>query len=122
MEIQLLIVLIIAFVILGPERMMDLAVKLGEMMRKVRETWDEIRMQAYMEEINRKVLEEEGKELDERTEDETEVDEPLPDVEYEDYNEDYLETEETAKDEHGEQPTPHDAPDGTPEGTENKTN
>ena len=121
MEIQLLIVLLIAFVILGPERMMDLAVKLGEVMRKVRETWDEVRMQAYMEEINRKVLEEEGKELDERTEDETEVDEPLPDVEYEDYNEDYFGREETAKDEHGKQPAPHDAPDGTSKGAENKT-
>jgi len=122
MEIQLLIVLIIAFVVLGPERMMDLAVKLGEMMRKVRETWEEVRMQAYMEEINRKVMEEESGELDERTEDETEVDEPLPDVEYEDYNEEYLEAEETAEDERGEQPAPHDAPDRTPEGTENKTN
>ncbi len=121
MEIQLLLVLIIAFVLLGPERMMDLAVKLGEMMRKVRETWEEIRLQAYMEEMNRKIMEEESKELDERTEDETEMDEPLPDVEAEDYNEDYPEEEEISKDEHGEQPAPHDAPDGTPEGAENKT-
>ena len=121
MEIQLLLVLIIAFVLLGPERMMDLAVKLGEMMRKVRETWEEIRLQAYMEEMNRKIMEEESRELDERTEDETEVDEPLPDVEAEDYNEDYPEEEEISKDEHGEQPAPHDAPDGTPEGAENKT-
>ncbi len=116
MEIQLIIVLLIAFVVLGPERMMDVAVKLGEMMRKVREMWDEVRMQAYMEEINRKVLEEE------KTEGETaEVDEPLPDVESEDYNEDYFEAEEDLKDEYGEQPASHDAPDGTPEGTKNKT-
>lgn len=96
MELQLLLVLLIAFVILGPEKMMDLAVKLGEMMRKVRETWDELRMQAYMEEINRKVMKEEG------------------------YNEDYLEMEEKEEDEHREQPTPDDATDRTPEGTQDK--
>jgi len=84
MELQLLLVLLIAFVILGPEKMMDLAVKLGEMMRKVRETWDELRMQAYMEEINRKVMKEES------------------------------------EDEHREQPTPDDATDRTPEGTQDK--
>ena len=121
MEIQLLIVLIIAFVLLGPERMMDLAIKLGEMMRKVRETWEEIRLQAYMEEVNKKIMEEESKELGERTEDETEVDEPLPEAEAEDYNEDYPEEEEISRYEHGEGSAPHDAPDGTPEGAENKT-
>ncbi len=104
MEIQLLVVLIIAFIILGPERMIDLAVKLGDTLRKVRETWDEIRTQAYMEEINRKVLEQE------------EIDEPLPDIDHESYNEE----EEDREDEYGER-TPHDAPHGTSEGTENKT-
>jgi len=124
MEIQLLIVLVIAFVILGPERMMDLAYKLGEAMRKVREIWDEVRMQAYMEEINRKVMEQE-RELSDKTEDETldyeEPDEPLPDIETEDYNELYPKEEEEEKDEHGEQPASDDAPDRTPEGTQNKT-
>ena len=134
MEVQLIIVLAIAFIVLGPERMMDLAVKLGEAMRKVRDMWDEVRMQAYMEEINKKVLEEgeKGEELDDRTEDETideyEVDEPLPDVESRDYNEDYLnedtvtdeEKEELKEDERRERPAPNDATDGTPEGTENK--
>jgi len=124
MEIQLIIVLVIAFIVLGPERMMDLAVKLGEAVRKVRDMWEEVRMQAYMEEINKKVLEDEKKaqELDERTEDETideydEVDEPLPDVVTEDYNDDYLneeievseEEEEIEKDERREQPAPDDA-------------
>jgi sec-independent protein translocase protein TatB len=136
MEIQLLIVLIIAFVVLGPERMMEVAVKLGEAVRKVREMWDEVRMQAYMEEINRKVMEQEEKagELEDKTEDETvdeydEPDEPLPDIPSEDYN-DYLnedieiseEEEELKEDEHGESRAPDDASDGTPEGAENKTN
>lgn len=121
----------IAFIVLGPERMMDLAVKLGEAMRKVRDMWDEVRMQAYMEEINRKVLEEEKSgQLDERTEDETlddygELDEPLPDIEVQDYNERAVSEkaeEELKENERGEQPAPDDAPDRASEGTENKTN
>jgi len=115
MELQLLIVLIIAFLVLGPERMMDLAVKLGEMMRKVREMWDEVRVQTYMEDINRKVMEEESVELDERTVDETE-----DEFEEED---DYTETltEDEQKDEHGSAGTPDDVPHRASEGTEGKT-
>ena len=115
MELQLLIVLIIAFLVLGPERMMDLAVKLGEMMRKIREMWDEIKLQSYMEEINKKVMEEETVELDERTVDETED-------EFEEEG-DYTEslTEEGKEDEHPGAGTPHDVPHRTPEGTEGKT-
>ncbi|GEM_PF-715862 len=125
MEIQLIIVLLIAFVVLGPERMMDLAVKLGESLRKVREMWDEVRMQAYMEEINKKVLEEEskGSELDERTEDETvEVDEPLPDIELEEYEDIEEEKEEREEDEHGQRTASDDAPHGTSEGAQDKIN
>ena len=115
MELQLLVVLIIAFLVLGPERMMDLAVKLGEMMRKVREMWDEIRVQSYMEEINKKVMEEETVELDERTVDETE-----DEFEEED---DYTEslTEEEKEDEHSGSGTPDDVPHRASEGTEGKT-
>ncbi len=119
MEIQLLIVLIIAFIVLGPERMMDLAVKLGEAMRRVREMWDEVRMQAYMEEINRKVMEQEQKELDSRAEDETQDEQ--------DYNEEldddmeYIE-EDFQENEHGEQPASDDAPHRAPEGAQDKTN
>ena len=122
MELQLLLVLLIAFLVLGPERMMDLAVKLGEMMRRVREVWDEIRLQAYMEEMNKKVLEEETKTEDETAEEYGE--EPIPEAETEDYNvEDYYgeASEEGREEGAGEGPAPHDAPDGTPERTENKT-
>ncbi len=126
MEIQLIIVLLIAFLVLGPERMMDLAVKLGEMVRKVRDMWEEVKMQAYMEEVNRKVMEGEDSELLDKTEDETEDEdmEELP-SEVEDYNEDYLNEdlaleEETEENEHREQPTPDDASDGASEGTQNK--
>ncbi len=128
MEIQLIIVLLIAFLILGPERMMDLAVKLGEMVRKIRDMWEEVKMQAYMEEVNRKVMEGNESELLDKTEDETEDDdmEALPQDD-EDYNEDYLnedilaeDEEETKEDEHREQPTTDDASDGASEGTQNK--
>ncbi len=114
MELQLLVVLIIAFLVLGPERMMDLAVKLGEMMRKIREMWDEIRVQSYMEEINKKVMEEETVELDERTVDETED-------EFEEEG-DYTEslTEEKRENEHPGAGSPDDVPHRAPEGTEGK--
>jgi len=59
---EILLILLVAFIFLGPEKMMDLAVKLGELLRKVRETWDELRYQMYVESINKKVLEEENKE------------------------------------------------------------
>ncbi len=122
MELQLILVLLIAFLVLGPERMMDLAVKLGEMMRKVREIWDEIRLQAYMEEMNRKVMEEETRTEDETVEDEGE--EAPPEAETDDYNlEDYSEEETKEGEEHelSERTAPDDAPDRTPEGAEDKT-
>ncbi|MCS7263159.1 MAG: twin-arginine translocase TatA/TatE family subunit [Aquificaceae bacterium] len=55
---EILLILAVAFIFLGPERMMEVAVKLGEFLRKVRETWDELRYQLYMESINRKIMEE----------------------------------------------------------------
>ncbi len=113
MELQLLLVLILAFLVLGPEKMMDLAVKLGEAMRKVREMWDEVRVQTYMEEMNRKIMEE-SEEV--RVEDETE--------EEEDTHEVYTEEEEELEDEHGsdgEAGPPDDASDGTSERTPDKT-
>ena len=123
MELQILVVLLIAFLVLGPERMMDLAVKLGEMMRKVREVWDEVRLQAYMEEMNRKALQEENRTEDETAEEREE--EPIPEAETEDYNEEIYQEgqaeEEGEEDELGEGTATHDAPDRTPEGTKDKT-
>jgi len=113
MEIQLLIVLIIAFIVLGPERMIDLAVKMGDAFRKVREVWDEVRMQAYMESVNRKVMEE--------------GDEPLPDVEDGDYNDDLEEDSEEPESQeeelgngHGKESAPDDASNRTSKRAENK--
>ncbi|HEK25166.1 MAG: twin-arginine translocase TatA/TatE family subunit [Hydrogenobaculum sp.] len=54
---QIIIILVIAYIVLGPEKMMDVATKLGEFTRKTREFIDEIKMQAYIENVNKKVLE-----------------------------------------------------------------
>ncbi|GAB6077433.1 twin-arginine translocase TatA/TatE family subunit [Hydrogenobaculum acidophilum] len=54
---QIIIILVIAYIVLGPEKMMDVATKLGEFTRKAREFIDEIKMQAYIESVNKKVLE-----------------------------------------------------------------
>jgi sec-independent protein translocase protein TatB len=55
---ELILILLVAMIVLGPEKTIELAGKLGELLRKVRETWDELRYQMYLEEINRKVMEE----------------------------------------------------------------
>lgn len=54
---QVIIILVIAYIVLGPEKMMEVATKLGEFTRKAREFIDEIKMQAYIENVNKKVLE-----------------------------------------------------------------
>jgi len=58
---ELILILLVALIVLGPEKTIELAGKLGELLRKVRETWDELRYQMYLEEINRKVMEESKK-------------------------------------------------------------
>ncbi|MFN4319695.1 MAG: twin-arginine translocase TatA/TatE family subunit [Aquificaceae bacterium] len=55
---ELLVILAVAFIFLGPERMVEVATKLGEFLRKVRETWDELRYQLYVESINKRIMEE----------------------------------------------------------------
>ncbi|MFN3871032.1 MAG: twin-arginine translocase TatA/TatE family subunit [Aquificaceae bacterium] len=55
---ELLVILAVAFIFLGPEKMVEVATKLGEFLRKIRETWDELRYQLYLESINKKIMEE----------------------------------------------------------------
>lgn len=59
---ELILILAVAFIFLGPEKMVEVATKLGEFLRKIRETWDELRYQMYLESINKKIMEE-GKEV-----------------------------------------------------------
>jgi len=92
---ELILILLVALIVLGPEKTIELAGKLGELLRKVRETWDELRYQMYLEEINRKIMEE-SKNLEEEAK-----------------TEEVLENESRAS---------QDATDGTSEGTKTKAN
>ena len=93
---ELLVILAVAFIFLGPEKMVEVATKLGEFLRKVRETWDELRYQLYVESINKKIMEE------------------SKDVEV------YQEPEEV-REEDATAGTYQDAPDGTSEGAKKQT-
>ncbi len=76
---ELILILLVAMIVLGPEKTVELAGKLGELLRKVRETWDELRYQMYLENINKKVMEE-SKDLEEPIEEEaTKTEEVLED-------------------------------------------
>ncbi len=128
MEFQLILVLILAFVVLGPERMMDLAFKLGEAVRKAREVWDEVRMQAYVENINKSIMESEQK-TSQEGEDEIpeedfvpeELNEELNDEDFDFEEEETLQEEETLEDERESAPTSGDAADGASEGAPKQT-
>jgi sec-independent protein translocase protein TatB len=98
---ELILILLVALIVLGPEKTIELAGKLGELLRKVRETWDELRYQMYLEEINRKVMEE-SKNLEEEAKTEEVLEETTEEV---------LENEPRAS---------QDATDGTSEGTKTK--
>ncbi len=103
MELQILLILAIAFLVLGPEKTIELASKLGEFLRKLRETWDELRYQMYIENLNKKIMEE------------------TKDVESKD---EFLESlkEESKEDEHRQHTASHDVADGPSEGTQKQTN
>ena len=110
---ELILILLVALIVLGPEKTIELAGKLGELLRKVRETWDELRYQMYLEEINRKV--EESKNLEE--EDKTELEEITKLTEEYNSLEENTKTEEVLED--GSR-TSQDATDGTSERTKTK--
>jgi len=52
---EILLILLVAMIVLGPEKTIELATKLGEFLRKIRETWDELRYQMYLESLNREI-------------------------------------------------------------------
>ncbi|NPA32930.1 MAG: hypothetical protein GXO04_04830 [Aquificae bacterium] len=114
MELQLILVLIIAFLLLGPEGMLNVATKLGQLARQARELLDQLKMEAYVEELNKQILEDEKRMKEEEVPPEdiaTELKEELEDV---------LEGSEENKEEkksHEQGKPPGDAPDRAPEGT-----
>jgi sec-independent protein translocase protein TatB len=113
---ELILILLVALIVLGPEKTIELAGKLGELLRKVRETWDELRYQMYLEEINRKVMEE-SKNLEEEVKTEEVLEETMKFTEDSNSLEEKTKTEEVLEDESR---TSQDATDGTSEGTKTK--
>ncbi len=65
MELQLLLILVVAFLVFGPEKMLEFATQLGRLVRKIRQEWASLQMEAEMarlkEELNRTSLEGERK-------------------------------------------------------------
>jgi sec-independent protein translocase protein TatB len=113
---ELILILLVALIVLGPEKTIELAGKLGELLRKVRETWDELRYQMYLEEINRKVMEE-SKNLEEEVKTEEVLEETMKFTEDSNSLEEKTKTEEVLEDESR---ASQDATDGTSEGTKTK--
>ncbi len=98
MELQILLVLAVAFLVLGTEKSMEMATKLGEFLRRIREAWDELRYQMYMENLNKKIMEE------------------TKDIQTEDEFVKALREEEVEGNGHAKTRAPDDAPDGPSEG------
>jgi sec-independent protein translocase protein TatB len=113
---ELILILLVALIVLGPEKTIELAGKLGELLRKVRETWDELRYQMYLEEINRKVMEE-SRNLEEEAKTEEVLEETTKLTEESSSLEEKTKTEEVLED--GSRAS-QDATDGTSEGTKTK--
>ena len=45
MELQLLVILAVAFLLFGPEKMLEFATNIGRMVRKLRQEWAQIQME-----------------------------------------------------------------------------
>jgi Sec-independent protein translocase protein TatA len=51
MELQLLLILAVALIVFGPEKMLEFAVQLGKMVRRIRSEWTQIQMELQMAEL-----------------------------------------------------------------------
>lgn len=115
---ELILILLVALIVLGPEKTVELAGKLGELLRKIRETWDELRYQMYLEEINRKIMEE-SKNLEEEAKTEEVLKKTAKLTEESNSLDEKTKTEEVLEDEPR---TSQNATDRTSEGTKTKAN
>ncbi|RTZ59438.1 MAG: hypothetical protein DSZ31_03960 [Gammaproteobacteria bacterium] len=63
MELQLLVILAVAFLVFGPEKMLEFATNLGRMVRKLRQEWAQIQMEMELSKLKEelKKTQEEGK-------------------------------------------------------------
>ena len=102
---EILLILLVAMIVLGPEKTIELATKLGEFLRKIRETWDELRYQMYLESLNREITKQsEGQEDQEQS------------------TLEYIEQVKSKEVEEDEPRTSENASDGASEGTQTKAN
>ena len=51
MELQLLLILVVAFIVFGPEKMLEFATQLGRIVRKVRQEWASIQLELQAAEL-----------------------------------------------------------------------
>jgi len=65
MELQLLLILAVAFLVFGPEKMLEFATQLGRLVRKIKQEWASIQLEAEMsrlkEQLTKQTLEGESK-------------------------------------------------------------
>jgi len=65
MELQLLLILVVAFLVFGPEKMVEFATQLGRIVRQIKKEWASIQLEAQMaqlkEELKKQTLESEEK-------------------------------------------------------------
>jgi Sec-independent protein translocase protein TatA len=55
MELQLLVILAVALIVFGPEKMLQFATELGKWVRKIKQEWAQIQMELEMEELKKKL-------------------------------------------------------------------
>ena len=65
MELELLLILVVAFLVFGPEKMLEFATQLGRIVRQIKKEWASIQLEAQMaqlkEELKKQTLESEQK-------------------------------------------------------------
>jgi len=65
MELQILVILAVALIVFGPEKMLQFAGELGKWIRKAKQEWAQIQMELEMQDLKRK-WEKEAKEGEEK--------------------------------------------------------
>ncbi|HID79811.1 MAG TPA: hypothetical protein EYH48_00035 [Aquifex aeolicus] len=55
MELQLLVILAVAFLVFGPEKMVEFAANLGRIVRKLRQEWVQIQMEMELSKLKQEL-------------------------------------------------------------------
>ncbi len=54
MEFQLLVILLVALIVFGPEKMLQFATELGKWIRKAKQEWAQIQMELEMQDLKKR--------------------------------------------------------------------